>query len=77
MKLEATDRKNPLLICVATIAAVVDNRLLVHFDNWDDTYDYWLVPSLRLSESYYPNTVSFPVCHISGASMLVCVASVW
>ncbi|XP_041844306.1 lethal(3)malignant brain tumor-like protein 4 [Melanotaenia boesemani] len=41
MKLEATDRKNPLLICVATIAAVVDNRLLIHFDNWDDTYDYW------------------------------------
>ncbi|KAG7242021.1 hypothetical protein INR49_024066 [Caranx melampygus] len=41
MKLEAVDRKNPSLICVATIAAVVDNRLLIHFDNWDDTYDYW------------------------------------
>lgn len=41
MKLEAMDRKNPPLICVATIAAVVDNRLLIHFDNWDDTYDYW------------------------------------
>uniref|UniRef100_H3DLY5 L3MBTL histone methyl-lysine binding protein 1b n=1 Tax=Tetraodon nigroviridis TaxID=99883 RepID=H3DLY5_TETNG len=41
MKLEAVDRKNPSLICVATIAAVVDNRLLIHFDNWDETYDYW------------------------------------
>ncbi|XP_077951175.1 lethal(3)malignant brain tumor-like protein 4 isoform X11 [Gasterosteus aculeatus] len=41
MKLEAIDRKNPSLVCVATIAAVVDNRLLIHFDNWDDTYDYW------------------------------------
>ncbi|CAN9514233.1 unnamed protein product [Ophioblennius macclurei] len=41
MKLEAVNRKNPQLICVATIAAVVDNRLLIHFDNWDDTYDYW------------------------------------
>lgn len=41
MKLEAVDRKNPSLICVATIAAVVDNRLLIHFDNWDDQYDYW------------------------------------
>ncbi|KAG9331027.1 hypothetical protein JZ751_020422 [Albula glossodonta] len=29
------DRKNPSLICVATIAGVVDNRLLIHFDNWD------------------------------------------
>nr|XP_015805968.2 lethal(3)malignant brain tumor-like protein 4 isoform X1 [Nothobranchius furzeri] len=41
MKLEAADRKNPSMICVATIAAVVDNRLLIHFDNWDDTHDYW------------------------------------
>ncbi|XP_066573736.1 lethal(3)malignant brain tumor-like protein 4 [Amia ocellicauda] len=41
MKLEAVDRKNPSLICVASIAGVVDNRLLIHFDNWDDTYDYW------------------------------------
>ncbi|XP_076868833.1 lethal(3)malignant brain tumor-like protein 3 isoform X2 [Brachyhypopomus gauderio] len=41
MKLEAVDRKNPSLICVATVTAVVDNRLLIHFDNWDDTYDYW------------------------------------
>ncbi|XP_063055254.1 lethal(3)malignant brain tumor-like protein 4 isoform X1 [Engraulis encrasicolus] len=41
MKLEAVDRKNPVHICVATISAVVDNRLLIHFDNWEDTYDYW------------------------------------
>ncbi|KAI7806850.1 lethal(3)malignant brain tumor-like protein 4 isoform X1 [Triplophysa rosa] len=41
MKLEAVDRKNPSLICVATISAAVDTRLLIHFDNWDDTYDYW------------------------------------
>ncbi|XP_061527134.1 lethal(3)malignant brain tumor-like protein 1 isoform X3 [Phycodurus eques] len=41
MKLEAVDRMNPSLICVATITDVVDNRFLVHFDNWDDTYDYW------------------------------------
>ncbi|XP_064183816.1 lethal(3)malignant brain tumor-like protein 4 isoform X3 [Anguilla rostrata] len=41
MKLEAVDRKNPSLICVASIAAAVDSRLLIHFDNWDDSYDYW------------------------------------
>ncbi|XP_038146974.1 lethal(3)malignant brain tumor-like protein 4 isoform X1 [Cyprinodon tularosa] len=41
MKLEAADRKNPSQICVATIAAVVDNRLLIHFDSLDDTHDYW------------------------------------
>ncbi|KAJ8265971.1 hypothetical protein COCON_G00150700 [Conger conger] len=41
MKLEAVDRMNPSLICVATVTDVVDGRFLVHFDNWDDTYDYW------------------------------------
>ncbi|XP_067097004.1 lethal(3)malignant brain tumor-like protein 1 [Osmerus mordax] len=41
MKLEAVDRMNPSLICVATVTDVVDKRFLVHFDNWDDTYDYW------------------------------------
>ncbi|XP_069777211.1 lethal(3)malignant brain tumor-like protein 4 isoform X3 [Narcine bancroftii] len=41
MKLEAVDRKNPSLICVATVTDIIDNRFLVHFDDWDDTYDYW------------------------------------
>lgn len=43
MKLEAVDRMNPSLICVATVTDKVGNRFLVHFDNWDDTYDYWWV----------------------------------
>lgn len=53
MKLEAVDRKNPSLICVATIAAVVDNRLLIHFDNWDETYDYWYskIDEIKTSDS--------------------------
>nr|XP_033494067.1 lethal(3)malignant brain tumor-like protein 4 isoform X2 [Epinephelus lanceolatus] len=41
MKLEAVDRKNPGLVCVASIADVIEDHILVHFDNWDDTYDYW------------------------------------
>jgi hypothetical protein len=41
MKMEAVDRKNSFLICVATVAAVLDNRILVHFDSWGDVYDYW------------------------------------
>ncbi|XP_002666454.2 lethal(3)malignant brain tumor-like protein 1 isoform X1 [Danio rerio] len=41
MKLEAVDRMNPSLICVATVTDRVADRFLVHFDNWDDTYDYW------------------------------------
>ncbi|XP_068160147.1 lethal(3)malignant brain tumor-like protein 4 isoform X2 [Antennarius striatus] len=41
MRLEAVDRKNPGLVCVASVTDVIDDHFLVHFDNWDDTYDYW------------------------------------
>lgn len=41
MKLEAVDKKNTALVCVATVTDVMDNRFLVHFDGWDDIYDYW------------------------------------
>ncbi|KAF4519382.1 hypothetical protein B566_EDAN008690 [Ephemera danica] len=45
MKLEAVDKHNPNLICVATVADILDGRILVHFDSWDRTYDYWAEPS--------------------------------
>ncbi|GFT02680.1 lethal(3)malignant brain tumor-like protein 3 [Nephila pilipes] len=41
MKLEAVDKKNSSLVCVATITDVMDNRFLIHFDGWEDVYDYW------------------------------------
>lgn len=48
MKLEAVDKKNPSLVCVASVTDVMDDRFLVHFDNWDDTYDYWSDTQLPL-----------------------------
>lgn len=44
MKLEAVDRKNNL-ICVATVADMLDNRILVSFDSWDEIYDFWVDPT--------------------------------
>lgn len=44
MKLEAEDRKNDL-VCVATIADMLDNRLLINFDSWDEMYDFWVDPT--------------------------------
>ena len=41
MKLEAVDRKNTVLICVATVADILGDKVLVHFDGWEDVYDYW------------------------------------
>lgn len=35
-------------MCVATISDMVDNRLLIHFDNWDETYDYWYRESFSI-----------------------------
>ena len=41
MKLEAIDKKNPSLICVATVTDIMESRFLIHFDAWEDMYDYW------------------------------------
>ncbi|KAL5016605.1 hypothetical protein ScPMuIL_006194 [Solemya velum] len=41
MKLEAVDKKNNCLTCVATVPDTLGDKLLVHFDGWEDIYDYW------------------------------------
>lgn len=40
-KLEAVDKKNPQLICCATIDAIKDNQIHVAFDGWRGAFDYW------------------------------------
>ncbi len=45
LKLEAVDKSNTSLICVATVTNVMDGRVLVHFDGWDLDYDYWVTPN--------------------------------
>lgn len=42
MKLEAYDLRNSEKICVASVKDVIGNKLLIHFDGWDDVYDYWV-----------------------------------
>ncbi|KAK1167805.1 sex comb on midleg-like protein 2 isoform X1 [Acipenser oxyrinchus oxyrinchus] len=41
MKLEAVDRKNPFLICPATIGEVKGDEVFVMFDGWRGAFDYW------------------------------------
>nr|XP_023679749.1 sex comb on midleg-like protein 2 isoform X2 [Paramormyrops kingsleyae] len=40
-KLEAVDRKNPYLICPATIGEVKGDEVFVMFDGWRGAFDYW------------------------------------
>ena len=40
-KLEAVDRKNPHLLCPATIGAVNKDQIHVTFDGWRGAFDYW------------------------------------
>lgn len=42
MKLEAYDLRNSEKICVASVKDVIGNKVLIHFDGWDDVYDYWV-----------------------------------
>ncbi|XP_014247076.1 polycomb protein SCMH1 [Cimex lectularius] len=41
MKLEAVDRKNPQLICAATVGAEKGDQIYVTFDGWRGAFDYW------------------------------------
>ncbi|KAJ7319574.1 hypothetical protein JRQ81_019085 [Phrynocephalus forsythii] len=41
MKLEAIDRKNPYLICPATIGDVKGDEVFITFDGWRGAFDYW------------------------------------
>jgi len=41
MKLEAVDKANSNLVCVATVIDILGDWLLIHFDGWDNSYDYW------------------------------------
>ncbi|KAF7251014.1 Sex comb on midleg-like protein 2 [Varanus komodoensis] len=41
MKLEAIDRKNPYLICPATIGGVKGDEVFITFDGWRGAFDYW------------------------------------
>lgn len=62
MKLEAVDRKHSSLVCVASIGGLMDSRILVHFDSWDEVYDYWADAS-----SPYIHPVGW--CHHNGHSL--------
>ena len=44
MRLEAKDRMYPTLVCVATIADISNGELLIHFDDWEQKFDYWCAP---------------------------------
>ncbi|XP_064220557.1 sex comb on midleg-like protein 2 isoform X4 [Aotus nancymaae] len=41
MKLEAIDKKNPYLICPATIGDVKGDQVHITFDGWSGAFDYW------------------------------------
>ncbi|KAM6151464.1 sex comb on midleg-like protein 2 [Rhynchocyon petersi] len=59
MKLEAIDRKNPYLICPATIGDVRGDEIYITFDGWSGAFDYWCK---------YDSRDIFPVgwCHLTG-----------
>lgn len=40
-KLEAVDKKNPQLICCATVDAIKDDQIHIAFDGWRGAFDYW------------------------------------
>ena len=45
MRLEAKDRLNPSMVAVVTVTDIKDGQLLIHFDGWTNSYDYWCKPT--------------------------------
>ncbi|XP_053532565.1 sex comb on midleg-like protein 2 isoform X1 [Ictalurus punctatus] len=62
MKLEAVDRKNPCLICPATVGQVRGDEVFIMFDGWRGAFDYWC--------EYYSRDI-FPIgwCHLTNHSL--------
>uniref|UniRef100_A0A803SRW2 Scm polycomb group protein like 2 n=1 Tax=Anolis carolinensis TaxID=28377 RepID=A0A803SRW2_ANOCA len=62
MKLEAIDRKNPYLICPATIGDVKGDDVFITFDGWRGAFDYWCK---------YDSRDIFPVgwCNLTGDAL--------
>ena len=44
-KLEVSDPDKPELIHVATVANIIESRVLIHFDGWSHNYDFWSSPT--------------------------------
>nr|XP_033806486.1 sex comb on midleg-like protein 2 isoform X1 [Geotrypetes seraphini]XP_033806487.1 sex comb on midleg-like protein 2 isoform X1 [Geotrypetes seraphini]XP_033806488.1 sex comb on midleg-like protein 2 isoform X1 [Geotrypetes seraphini] len=62
MKLEAVDKKNPYLICPATIGDVKGDEVFITFDGWRGAFDYWCK---------YDSRDIFPVgwCRLTGDAL--------
>ncbi|XP_073430296.1 sex comb on midleg-like protein 2 isoform X2 [Dendrobates tinctorius] len=62
LKLEAVDKKNPFLICPATVGDVKGDEIFITFDGWRGAFDYWCK---------YDSRDIFPVgwCSITGDSL--------
>ena len=40
-KLEVVDPRNPSLLRVASVSQLDSFQVKIHFDGWDDMYDFW------------------------------------
>ncbi|KAG9492660.1 hypothetical protein GDO78_000906 [Eleutherodactylus coqui] len=62
LKLEAVDKKNPFLICPASVGDVKGDEIFITFDGWRGAFDYWCK---------YESRDIFPVgwCSITGDSL--------
>lgn len=52
------------IICVATVADVLGDRVLIHFDGWPKMYDYWT--NVKSTNFLYP--VGW--CEMNGRSLI-------
>lgn len=64
-KLEAVDKKNPQLICCATVDAIKDDQIHVAFDGWRGAFDYWTRYDSRDSKQRFSSFPIYSTFHLS------------
>lgn len=65
MKLEAVDKRNPILIRVATIVEMNAKQIKIHYDDWQSIYDIWVDQD---SEEIHPATWCEKTNHLLSTS---------
>ncbi|TGZ64172.1 hypothetical protein CRM22_006514 [Opisthorchis felineus] len=67
-KLEAVDKRNPGIACVATVKDNIGDYILIHFDGWDSGFDQW---------AHITSELLHPVGYCEEKELVLSIPSEW
>ncbi|KAF6777207.1 hypothetical protein AHF37_03213 [Paragonimus kellicotti] len=67
-KLEAVDKRNPGIACVATVKDTIGDYVLIHFDGWQSGFDQW---------AHISSELLHPVGYCEDQELVLSIPSDW